>query len=71
MRDTPVSKQKEQQQEEIRRGREEQRRANQVRREQMRKEAEQVHDQKSSQTLRDPESSSSGSDQHRSEVQQV
>jgi hypothetical protein len=46
----------EQQEEEIKRGREEQRNANQMRREQMRKEAEQAHEQKSSQALRKPES---------------
>ena len=46
----------EQQEEEIKRGREEQRNANQIRREQMRKEAEQAHEQKSPQALRRPES---------------
>jgi hypothetical protein len=46
----------EQQEEEIKKGREEQRNANQIRREQMRKEAEQAHEQKSSQALRKPES---------------
>jgi hypothetical protein len=46
----------EQQEKEIKRGREEQRNANQMRREQMRKEAEQAHEQKSPQALRKPES---------------
>ena len=46
----------EQQEEEIKRGREEQRNANQMRREQMRKEAEQAHEQTSSQALHKPES---------------
>ena len=44
----------EQQKEEIKRGREEQRHANQMRREQMRNEAEDAHEQKSSQALRKP-----------------
>ena len=69
----------EQQEEEIKRGREEQRNANQMRREQMRKEAEHAHEQTSSQALRKPESkerlkqrysSSSGPDQHGLEGQQ-
>jgi hypothetical protein len=46
----------EQQEEDIKRGHEEQRKANQMRREQMRKEAEHAYEQKSSQALREPES---------------
>ena len=69
----------EQQKEEIKSGREEQRNANQMRRERMRREAEHAHEQKSSQALREPESkkgpterysSLSGSDQRGLEVQQ-
>jgi hypothetical protein len=53
---TRLTSPQEQQEEEIKRGREEQRNANQMRREQMRKEAEQAHEQKSSQALRKCES---------------
>ena len=53
---TRLTSSQEQQEEEIKRGREEQRNANQMRREQMRKEAEQAHELKSSQALRKPES---------------
>ncbi len=69
----------EQREEETKRGREEQRNANEMRRERMRKEAEHAHQQASSQALRRPESkkrlkekdpSSSGPDQHGLEGQQ-